>query len=232
MKNKMSPVILICGGTGVGTSTLARNLVPITGARGVFGTDMMREILRSTYQSIKAPKEDIDILNRSTYDAAYSHKEKDDIDSKKVEGAYKKQCNLVEEAIESVAFRALSENIPIIIEGIHINPGHIRFMNKLENFFNRIFVCVLYISNEKEHGARLFGSSASRLLEKRANPVRYKEYFQEIRIITKYLKARGNRAHVTIDTRSHEDIVKDIFCAQYFDWRKNLVDIPPPFLID
>jgi len=59
MKN---PIILISGGTGVGTSTYSLELAKALGINNITSTDMIRESIRSIFES-----EVIPFLNQSTY---------------------------------------------------------------------------------------------------------------------------------------------------------------------
>lgn len=145
------PVIFIAGGTGVGTSTLARALVPVVRATGVVGTDSLREALREMKALGRltfGTDYPATVLDSSTYDAwtteasAPQHEYQREAAKARIARMFgarttwpedtqgtdalilrcaNQQTQAVMDAAIGVARRAIREGFSLIIEGVHVD---------------------------------------------------------------------------------------------------------------
>jgi 2-phosphoglycerate kinase len=145
------PVLLIAGGTGVGTSTLARALLPVARATSIIGTDAIREALREMQALGRLRRDDAnpaDALDHSTYRAWEPHANAAQRDYQRaatrarlarlddheitlppdtsgtndlIIASARHQIGAVMDAVFGVARRAIAEGFTIIIEGVHLD---------------------------------------------------------------------------------------------------------------
>ena len=119
-----SKLILLSGGTGVGTSKFAFELAKSLHIPYIQGTDSAREIIRSVVNKDLNPS-----LSKSTYIAGKTknyESKNNDVQKSEILRAYKNQCAAVNVAIEGIVNRSLNENISLIVEGIHLLPGKLK----------------------------------------------------------------------------------------------------------
>ena len=183
-----SPIILIAGGTGVGTSYFALELAKHFNMPNVMSTDSIREVIRSVvHPSINQT------IQNSTYQAGQTENyRKKSIEIRKAEilRGYKIQCKAVEVGIEGVIRRAIVENQPLIIEGAHIIPGKFSESSLYKENSDRFIEYLIFISNPDIHRKRFIQR------EKDAPQREVKKYlknFKEIRWINDYLVSRAKR---------------------------------------
>jgi 2-phosphoglycerate kinase len=186
MHNK---IILISGGTGVGTSKYSLELVKkISNIDSVISTDSIREVLRSVFHHDINPN-----LSHSTYESGQTKNySKKDEKSKELEiiRAYKNQCIPVHLGVESVINRAIRENISLIVEGIHIRPGFIEDSKIFKLNKKRFMQYLIKISDPEVHKHR-FKQRQSEAPERQME--KYLKNFQEIRWIHDYLAERADK---------------------------------------
>jgi 2-phosphoglycerate kinase len=196
-----NPIILISGGTGVGTSTYSFELAKAVGIPTVISTDWIREIIRSTVSKNLIPH-----LDKSSYMAGktdnYSEKN-EDVQKSEIIRAFKNQAISINSGVEGVITRSNNENIPIIIEGVHLIPGKIKESAIYEKYADKIFEFFIYIQDEELHKTRFLSR------EKNAPERSIKKYidnFKEIRWIQEYLMQRSNKDTKIIQIDNSSDI--------------------------
>lgn len=217
-----TPVIFVSGATGVGTSTLARVILPVVGALGIVGTDTIREALRAIAKSSKKrySNEEKDILSHSTYEVwkIFSHikKNQEPDDSDIIRGFYL-QLDLVMEATLGAAYRALSEGFPLIIEGIHISIHKLRKSTLWKNYKNRIFTVFLDCENEEVHKKHFLEDG--KYFRRDTKNYLSKTNWHAIRIIGNELSNAGKKANLILESRKNPDRLVEYFGTTYFQWR-------------
>ncbi len=183
-----APIILIGGGTGVGTSRLGLELMKTLDIPLLTSTDTIREVVRATIHHDINPA-----LMLSTYVAGQTvnYGEKSGaVREAEILRAFKSQCSPVWVGIEAVLSRALTENLPIIIEGVHLRPGHLRETDLWDDFSGRVVEYLVHIRGPEVHRARF----ERRMEEAPDRPTeKYLTHFQEIRWIHDYLVRRAQR---------------------------------------
>ncbi|MCB1858437.1 MAG: hypothetical protein KDI63_09205 [Gammaproteobacteria bacterium] len=116
------PLILLIGGTtGCGKSTVATEVAHHLGVVRTQSTDMLREVMRMMIPSRLLP-----VLHTSAFDAWTAMPSKfaalgseEDL----IADGYRSQMELLSVPCEAVIQRALTERVPLILEGIHIHPS-------------------------------------------------------------------------------------------------------------
>ena len=115
-------IILIGGGTGVGTSTVASELSKIYPVRGFQRTDTIRQVIRTIMGPLVIPE-----MFQSTYrayeniDSAYE--DPIVLHSPKVLYGHVKQSETVMLGVDGAIARDIEERINSIYEGVHVLPG-------------------------------------------------------------------------------------------------------------
>jgi len=203
LKFRRSPkIILIGGGTGVGTSTTSVELANRLKISSVVGTDSIREVMRKIISKEISPA-----LHESTY-TAWKSLRYDISDRKdKVIIGYRRSVEPVLVGVEAVIDRALKENTDIIIEGVHILPSLIK-EEYLKN--ENIYFVFLGVKNEGEHKKRFYlrEKQSSRKAEK------YLKHFKEIREIHDYIleDAKKHNFPIIYTTNVRENTNKCLMC--------------------
>ena len=110
MTNK---IILLSGGTGVGTSSHAFELAKLLHIPTVLSTDAVREVLRTVLGS------GVNLaLEESTYlvgQTEHYDTKSEDVQKSEILRGYKMQSKPVFTGVEGVIKRAIKENIPLIV---------------------------------------------------------------------------------------------------------------------
>jgi len=240
-----SPVVFITGATGVGTSTLARELSRIVEALGVVGSDTLREILRTVgfvappnSESAKQPASLVaKALALSSFEAWQVFRTDRTLPEEnhrigtpggptleEVTEGFFLQANAVFEAALAVAYRAMAERFPVIIEGVHIP------LNRLESSWiwnsDRVFRVYLDCENEAKHRRHLEEDPKYGVRER----IKRERYLQEpnwgaIRHIRGLLKAAA-RDHNDVHVDSSEMKPKELAIRvgkAHFDWLLRVV---------
>ncbi len=203
LKFRRSPkIILLGGGTGVGTSTTSVELANRLKISSVVGTDSIREVMRKIISKEISPA-----LHESTY-TAWKSLRYDISDRKdKVIIGYRRSVEPVLVGVEAVIDRALKENTDIIIEGVHILPSLIK-EEYLKN--KNIFFVFLGVECEEEHKKRFYlrEKHSSRKAEK------YLKYFKEIREIHDYIieDAKKHNFPIIYTSNVRENANKCLMC--------------------
>ena len=194
--------IFISGATGVGKSTIARNLLNIIPEFVIIEeADMLREAVRGENDRIiqkiseYATKKNrgkmfsveslrhllkYDILKKSTIDLQYSE--------------INEQCKLILEPLEKVCYRLMDKGLPAIIEGVNLsfeamfektNSLYTTALNSKDTLFLN-----LYLDDETEHKERLIQRSNDR----RENSETRHKYLQKLSNIRNSNDAQMHKA--------------------------------------
>jgi 2-phosphoglycerate kinase len=181
-------ILLLSGGTGVGTSTFAARLAREFRFTATVNTDCIREVLRTAITPSVNPA-----LSRSTYLAGQTHRYADKSEAEKhhaIIREFKRQCSPIQAAVENIVRRAIRENRSVLIEGVHLHPGRLRETDWYAASDGRIMEICLYIDEPRIHQER-FVYRQARAPERDMSI--YLRNFREIRWIHDYLVERAQR---------------------------------------
>jgi len=187
-------VLLIGGATGVGKSTLAIELANELGIAYVTSTDVIREMMRTLFTEELLP-----FIHRSSYTAG----EVANIPSASnpVLAAFYEQAMAVNVGVKAIIRRASVENVPTIINGVHLVPG---FIDR-EEFDAVIVQILLYVPDEEVHRMRfrMRQSGARKRTSKE-----YIEHFEHICMVQDYLVESAHKYGVpVIESMNFEETV-------------------------
>jgi 2-phosphoglycerate kinase len=126
------PLILLIGGTtGCGKSTIATEVAHRLGVVRTQSTDMLREVMR-----MMIPKRLSPVLHTSSFDAWRSlpgkFADQTDVEERIADG-YRAQMELLSVPCEAVIQRALKERVALILEGIHVHPALLNYIDSRED---------------------------------------------------------------------------------------------------
>lgn len=159
--------IFISGATGVGKSTIARNLLNLIPEFVIIEeADMLREAVRgennrivniiSKYAATKGRSKAFSVDNlRSILEYETLKKSTIDLEYDEVN----KQCQLILEPLEKVCYRLMDKGMPAIIEGVNLSfeamfeKTESVYYTSLNSDYTLFFN--LYVNNEDEHRNRL-----------------------------------------------------------------------------
>jgi 2-phosphoglycerate kinase len=102
-------VVVLSGAPGVGKSTVATRLAVRLGISRIVTTDTIRDVLRSVIPATVLPE-----LHASTYE----------LDIPPAYAGFTRQANVVASATVAVAARLATERRSVLLEGVHLLPGH------------------------------------------------------------------------------------------------------------
>ncbi|MFQ6124730.1 MAG: 2-phosphoglycerate kinase [Candidatus Heimdallarchaeota archaeon] len=176
-ERKIPLVIVIGGATAVGKSTIASNLAFRFGIRHVFGTDIVREAMRSVIAPDLIPE-----LHASSFTAWKRLNFMSNHTNDRVALGFEEQARHVMAGIEGIIERALEEGISLIVEGVHVCP---RLLNKHLLKKPNVIVVFLKLREEGSHLSRIFARSQNVVVKRPA--ARYIEHFADIRKIQDHL---------------------------------------------
>ncbi|MBI5412079.1 hypothetical protein HZA43_02780 [Candidatus Peregrinibacteria bacterium] len=188
--NKEKPlIILIGGGTGIGTSTLAMRVAWLLEINRIVSTDSVREVIRHFL-----PEDVMPVLHVSSY-------ETDRLGIKEVKSEHDRliygfmlQSKEVLNGVEAIIKRSIREKTSIVIEGVHLIPGEMKFLEKYKKEATIIQI-MLDVNQESKH--LLHFASRHRENSNRKKE-RYLKYFKEIRMIREYLVKQAEKNHVLV----------------------------------
>lgn len=171
-------IVMISGASGVGKSTLSREMIRNMDIPYFIGTDIIREVANASNCGKKIA---------SSYKAG---QDKDyvlfdeEIQKNRVLSGFIDSCRPISECIDNLIKRMIMENKSIVIEGVHLIPDQIRKLNSYMNYREVIEEYFIYISNPHVHRNRFNA-------RERESPMRkaekYHNYFREIRWIHDFL---------------------------------------------
>ncbi len=194
---KAPRLLLISGATGVGKTTLAKEVAHTLGFDRIVSSDTVREVLRSTTTPGSHPA-----LHRSTFSTgATGDAVTDWVDA----------CAAVEPGLEAVVSRARREGMDLVLEGAHVLPSN-RLLTEWRDQGGVALGVALVIDNKRVHCERI----EERETHSHRGAARYLAGLDRIREIQDGLlvRAKGSTWKV-IDTHLHGDNCDRI--RQWFD---------------
>lgn len=194
LRQSERPVVVLIGGApGVGKSTIASELGYRLGIPRMVSTDAVRQALRSLISPELSP-----LLHESSYTAWRAELlPPEQVDARpepvRVIRGFRAQIQQLATAITAIVDRNLTENMSLVMEGIHLVPG----LSPRSPFEGALVVeLMLMVEDEGSHRDH-FGLRERQTHERRDQDV-YLDHFREIRILQDYLldRARGERVPV------------------------------------
>ena len=173
------PVIVLIGGsTGAGKSAVATEVAHRLGITRVTSTDFLRQSMRAFF-----PREFMPSIHHSSFDAA---RPADGVPREaEIVRGFREQARNVLVSVDAVLQRAVTEQLSMVLEGVHLVPGMIPPVG------GRAIVtsCVLVVDDELEHGSRFMkreGMADSRRAQK------YLQSMGNIRTVERYLRREAD----------------------------------------
>lgn len=210
LTNLDKPLIILIGGTtGVGKSTVAAEVAHRFGITRISSTDSIREVMRAVFS-----EELIPALYNSSFNTWQKLKAPVPEDTDPVILGFREQSAAVMVGVKAIIKRAIREQTPMVVEGVHLVPG---FMDP--SAFKEAFVINVIISVEDEeiHRSHFFMRG---LETKGTRPMkRYKANFEHIRKIGSYIEKLAKEHGVpdissyNLDTTVNlvmEEVMKDV----------------------
>jgi len=179
-------VLLIGGAVGTGKSSIATEIAHRLEIVRTQSTDMLREVMRTMI-----PRKLLPILHCSSFDAwktlPLQAKQQRDRDMLIAEG-YRSQVDLLALPCEAVVRRAITESVPLILEGVHCHPD---LLHRLTGENDALLVHVtLAVMNQQDLQARLRGRGME-VPQRRAK--RYLKKFDSIWRLHSFLVSEAER---------------------------------------
>jgi len=187
------PVVLyLAGASGTGKSTLALELAPLLRVFRINATDTIRQVMRMVFSSAILPS-----LHRSSFELNAEEPPREDPDGRESEeqrivSAFEEQATRVLVGVRGVVERSVAENTSLIVEGVHLVPPLIPFLDLHGSAYQ--VTLMLTILDEEAHRSRflLRGPQGSRRTE------RYLRGFPAIRRIQEHLLQQAENFDVPI----------------------------------
>ncbi len=200
-------VFLLAGTAGSGKSTVAADLASRLNIVRTQSTDMLREVLRSIISSKVQP-----LLHESSFSAwtklPESKKQQASTEELLVEG-YCNQADILSTAIDAVMQRASREGVSLIVEGVHLHPGHIDEWVEIKDAL--IVPVMLAVLKPKHLRSRISGRSSD-VPQRRSK--RYLDYFDSIWALQSYLLSEADQSGITIILNGDRDhVFREIMLA-------------------
>lgn len=188
LRKQVPVVVLISGTSGSGKSSLSRSLAYDLGFSCLISTDSVRQLLRGL------PGADPALIG-STYD----------LDG--IEG-FNMQCKAVLDGMYRVVRAFISEKVPLVLEGVHLNRESVDAL--LEGLDVDAFVVhvLLKVKDEESHQARFAGRCPGRSTDPSEN--RYVRNIEDIRIIQEHLLETTRPDTVVIHNSSFDQSLEKI----------------------
>jgi 2-phosphoglycerate kinase len=184
-------ILMICGATGVGKSTLATMLAHRLGVTRVTATDMVRQVLRAFFSNQFMPA-----VHYSSFDADQGVRLNAAGDA--LLTGFERQVEQVSVGIKALIQRATIERTSMVIEGVHCVPGAFEGLEQLDAVVVQVVVA---IDDEELHRSHFFarGQAQSRAVE------RYLAAFGRIRRLQDYIVKRAHKYGVPVIENSSLD---------------------------
>lgn len=185
-------ILMICGATGVGKSTLATMLAHRLGVTRVTATDMVRQVLRAFFSNQFMPA-----VHHSSFDADHGVRINTTSRDPLITG-FERQVEQVSVGINALIERAAIERTSLVIEGVHCVPGAIDGLAQLDAVVVQVVVA---IEDEELHKSHFMarGNSQRRAVE------RYLGAFGRIRRLQDYVIERARAQGVPVIENSSLD---------------------------
>lgn len=185
-------ILLICGATGVGKSTLATMLAHRLGVTRVTATDMVRQVLRAFFSNQFMPA-----VHHSSFDADHGVR-LNTISGDALLTGFERQIEQVSVGVRALIERAALERTSMVIEGVHCVPGAFEGLEQLDAVVVQVVVA---IEDEDLHRSHFFarGESQGRAVE------RYLAAFARIRRLQEYIVRRARKTGIPVVDNSSLD---------------------------
>ena len=201
LKGPDEPLILLfCGATGTGKSSLSVEIAHRLGITRVIGTDTMREIMRGMFSRKLMP---------SVHESSYAvwktlvRPFSDTVDP--VLSAFQEQTQRVNVAVHAILSRAIIENLSMIIEGVHLLPE----MVSQEFSGEAIIIPILICTCQEELHRNRFINRGQEVQERSSQ--KYLENFESIRRIQDALISKAEKNNIfLVDNVDFDDAVNKI----------------------
>ena len=190
-------VIIINGGTGVGKTTIARELSNKYNIASIFSTDMIREVVR--YDIEKYGSLNDGFILESSYLAHVRRKRNlSESEPDRIINAFKKQCDSLLVPIVKIIFRIRLKRNPMILEGVNVCAT--KLFNDIPNDpYNRIFFINIYLDSETNHKKRI-KKRAQSVNEMKNKTDKYIDNIKSIRMIDEFLKKDTLKAAINFSS--------------------------------
>lgn len=188
-REQKTPLVIIIGGaTAVGKSTVASTLAFRFGIRHVFGTDIVREAMRSVIAPDLIPE-----LHASSFTVWKHLALWPTLTKERVSLGFEEQARHVMGGIEGIVERALQEGISLIVEGVHVCP---RLISKHLLEKPNVIAVFLKLSEEDAHLSRIFARSQNVVVIRPA--AKYIAHFADIRQIQDYIVDQAEKCSLPV----------------------------------
>ena len=128
-------LLIICGTSGVGKSTMSTSLASSLGLAKIASTDTIREVLRTQISSTARPA-----LHRSSFEPAGGSAKED----------WKETVQALSGGVLAVIERAISRGTDLLLEGVHYLPNK-EVIDLWREAGGVAIGVVLYVSSEERH---------------------------------------------------------------------------------
>ena len=128
-------LLIICGTSGVGKSTMSTSLASSLGLAKIASTDTIREVLRTQISSTARPA-----LHRSSFEPAGGSAAED----------WKETVQALSGGVLAVIERAISKGTDLLLEGVHYVPNK-EVIDLWREAGGVAIGVVLYVSSEERH---------------------------------------------------------------------------------
>ncbi len=206
-EEKRSVIILLGGATGVGKSTIASEIGYRLGIHSIIGTDTVREVMRKMVS-----KELLPTLHSSSF-TAWEAVQAPSTYLSSVIYAFELQTSHVSVGVNAVIQRALEEGLSLVLEGIHLVPGHIQPLGET------VFHFVLKLEDREEHIRRIY----RRAKDTRRPPDQYIQEIDKIRQVQDYIVEQAHIHEVSIlENKTVEETINQILNTIYEKLQKEV----------
>ncbi|MEE3233865.1 MAG: hypothetical protein VX294_06830 [Candidatus Latescibacterota bacterium] len=169
-------IILICGPSGAGKTTLAISLANILNIPRVVATDDIRQMMRLTLTTELMPT-----LHASTYNA-WECMPKDSEKELRVITGFRDQARAICVGVEAIISRCMSENTSVVVDGVHLLPD----LLNITSFSDSALVIPLCIGlNDRKEYEKRFRRRSKQAPERSMH--RYLKYLDEIFLIQDHI---------------------------------------------
>jgi len=197
-KHSNQPLILLLGGTtGCGKSTVATEVAHRLGVVRTQSTDMLREVMRQLL-----PKRLLPVLHTSAFDAwtALPAKLTNQDQESLIADGYRSQMELVSVPCEAVIQRALKERVSLILEGVHVHPSLLGYIDRRED---AVIVPIMLAVLKKDKLKKRLQGRGKRAPERGSK--RYLSGFERIWELQTYLLSEADQHGIPIITNDDRE---------------------------
>lgn len=203
-KHSQRPLILLIGGTtGCGKSTIATEVAHRLNIIRTQSTDMLREVMRMMVPIKLLPE-----LHTSSFNAwskiPGSAESKESPEERMIHG-FIHQAELVSVPCEAVIQRALSEQVSLILEGVHVSPVLVKRFREEKNAVIVPIMLAVLKQDKLKHQLKDRGVTAP----ERTAQSDYLSNFESIWMLQSHLLSEADNNTIPIITNDDKDITTD-----------------------